>query len=127
MTKPIRRSYKQFYDSLDSIAPKQQLDYPMFEVKIKRRIFFGRQFKSKKSIVDFVKTFPQLEDGAENYAQLFKDYSERKASVWDMALVMWIGAIKHNDYKIADNIRHYATERGVKLSRFKGNVFMRSL
>lgn len=127
MAKSVRRSYKKFYDSLDSIAPKQEFNYPIFNVKIKRRLFFGQQFKSKKAIVEFVKTFPQLEDGSENYADLFKDYSERKANLWDMALVMWIGAIKHNDYEVADTIRQYAAGQGVKLSRFKGNVFMRSV
>lgn len=138
----LRRSYKQFYDTLDTIAPAKKVSIPFSNYRFtgadgelygkkgktfKARYFFGQQFRSKKAIVDFVKTFPQLEDGSEDYARLFKEYSERGANIWDMGLVMWIGALKNNDYPMADKIREYANSQGVTLSRFKGNVFMRSV
>lgn len=122
----MKRSYKQFYVALDSIAPRKRVKKKFMKRAYTRRMFFGQAFKSKKAIVNFVKTFPQLEDGANNYKQLFEDYSKRNTGVYDMALVMWIGALKHDDYKMADKIRDYANGQGVTLSRFQGNIFMRN-
>lgn len=68
----MRRSYKKFYDSLDDVAPKQKSVRSF--VRQKRRLFFNQAFHSKKAIVDYVKSFPQLEDAIDDYKKVFTDH-----------------------------------------------------
>lgn len=119
----MRRSYKKFYDSLDEIAPVQEVVYNIGKTKWKNknRVFFGMPFYTKKAIMNYVKTFPQWEDWVYDY----KEYDLSKA-MWDMALVIWISAIRFEDWDYADKVRAIVNERGIVLSRFKGNVFMRT-
>ena len=118
MSKKIRLSYKKFYDSLDDIAPLKPYSK---DDEIKVRMFFGQRFRYKKDIVRYVKSFPQLDSFVYDY----KEYDLDK-NYWDMWLVLWISAIKFGDWEYADNIREKANAQGVTLSRFKGNVVMRT-
>lgn len=114
----MRKSYKQFYDSLDIIAPKKTVKVGRYTLR--KRLFYGTYFKSKKQIIAWVKQFPQLEDSIVDY----KEYDLNRP-MWDMALVLWISALKHGDYEYADKVRAQAAKNGVTMSRFAGNIFMR--
>jgi hypothetical protein len=88
--------------------------------------FFGQFLNSKEDVVDYVKTFPQISNAVDNYKEIFQGYKDKGAPMWDMALLLWLSALKHGDIEYADEIRAYALGHGVKLSKFPGNVFMRT-
>lgn len=120
----MRRSNRAFLNSLDMIAPRQPNPAnALIGTRLRQvRRFFGSELTSKRAILDWVNTFPQLKDAVPNY----RAWIDEAPGTWDVALVQWISALANEDYEYADKIRAHASSRGVQLSRFPGNIFMRT-
>lgn len=124
----MTQSYNKFRKSLNRIAPK--VTRKAYDGKTRRiRSFFNQEFTSKEGIIDYVKTFPQLDTIGElrfGYKKRFEAIKSRDSDTWDIGLVLWIAALAESDYGTADEIRDYCKAHGVGVSKFDGNIFIRT-